>query len=842
MINQLDKLRRNTMHITNLQELKKNINLSSFIIFSIIFTSALIGAFFMHSSAQKEKAIQDQKEIIFSQNLYKSNLSEKLSIIASSSVFFDYLHSGDETRDKLYPQFLAQIFSLNSKSIVGMKIMDANSKNIFNYGESTGPNVVLRLCYMDNVINASIGDCSFNWQLFFSPKYLLTELIAVNPGLKTCENCSAYNFFSGQKFGSFPIKSASNYPLNLDTNQSTDNFFYHYLILMTLALIILSIWSWSRLSKMLNRYLQKPLTQLTQRLKTNQAIIQVEDQNNLEEIQYLGSEIESWKETLSKVQADEQAAKIGHISAQVAHDIRSPLAALETAITLLSNVPEKQRILIRSATNQIRDIANNLLVQYRTVDDDIAENYKNNIHKNNLSNNENTPLDTSIEKSAELITDMLSSVVSEKRLQYKDTAIKIITDIHEVAYSAFSLVSGIEFKRVISNIINNCVEALEKNTPSGVVRVTLSANDNNIFIQIEDNGCGMNEEMVQKIMSGNANSQKKSGNGLGLKHAIQTIQRVFSGKFAITSTPDVGTIISITLPNATPPQWFATDLTIPVSRLIVVLDDDESIHQVWENRFKSICAEIQFIHFYQPEELIKWRLEHPNLLPLILCDYELIGSKKTGLDVIEEIEIFNHAHQQTYLVTSRYEESIIRKRCLASDVRIIPKSFAPHIQIHLDVKSETENASENIPETATKNITENASENMLELLPNNELVHPDIIFIDDNESITLAWELEGMRLGKNVVTFNRMRDLLAVIHQYKKDTPIYIDANLNDKITGQAFAKELHEKGYHNLFLATGYAASDFGDMPWIKKIVGKNPCFESMTYEKKINQLQYRP
>ncbi|GEM_PF-566725 len=593
------------------------------------------------------------------------------------------------------------------------------------------------------------------------------------------------------------------------------------------------------------------------------------------------------------------------VSAQVAHDIRSPLAALETGIKLLENIPEKERILIRSATNQIRDIANNLLVQYKgnqsssnlnSIPDSISEDLLENksaenksskssaqpslfsraasalslsilstasdssskSSKLNKSNTTNTASQSALLKqnqSAELITELLSSVISQKRLQYKDSSTKILTNMDEAAYGIFAYVSNLEFKRVISNIINNCVEALEKST-DGIVQVNVAADDNSIFISIEDNGCGMSEEFIQKIFSGNAGTQKKSGNGLGLKHAIQTVKQEFHGKLTITSRLNEGTSIAITLPNTTPPTWFATHLAIPQNRLVVVLDDDESIHQVWENRLRHQCEDVTFIHFYNPEELINWQRAHTDLSPLFLCDYELIGSKKTGLDVIEEIHIVDN----TYLVTSRYEEDAIRTRCEASGVRIIPKSFAPHIPIKMvEIKTKKplfaeakfeakpELTSEFSSELRHKNIQEkilqeNNSENQI----NNQLdhhlhddekimnddEHPHLIFIDDNESITLAWEMEGMKLGKIVATFNRIRDFEIVMHKFNKDVPIYIDSNLNDKITGQVFAKHLHEQGFTHLYLATGYAASDFGQMPWIKKIVGKTPVFQHVANE----------
>jgi signal transduction histidine kinase len=48
-----------------------------------------------------------------------------------------------------------------------------------------------------------------------------------------------------------------------------------------------------------------------------------------------------------------------NIAEQVAHDIRSPLAAINTAVSDVSSIPENKRIMIRNASKRINDSANN---------------------------------------------------------------------------------------------------------------------------------------------------------------------------------------------------------------------------------------------------------------------------------------------------------------------------------------------------------------------------------------------------------------------------------------------------------------------------------------------------
>ena len=53
---------------------------------------------------------------------------------------------------------------------------------------------------------------------------------------------------------------------------------------------------------------------------------------------------------------------VNKLAKQVAHDIRSPLSALQIGVSSLKGIPEQSRVLIRSALDRIQDIANDLLV------------------------------------------------------------------------------------------------------------------------------------------------------------------------------------------------------------------------------------------------------------------------------------------------------------------------------------------------------------------------------------------------------------------------------------------------------------------------------------------------
>lgn len=368
--------------------------------------------------------------------------------------------------------------------------------------------------------------------------------------------------------------------------------------------------------------------------------------------------LNKFNENKKQLISAEKDKAIAAVAAQLAHDVRSPLVALDLVIKDIANIPEEQRIMIRNSTSRIYDIANNLLANYKDKSLDIS--------------------DVSYKKSSELIADLVLSVVSEKRSQYKNHPIDFLITIDNTSRSAFSNISPSEFKRVISNLLNNSVEALECKSRE-TIGIELLSQSGCVALTINDHGCGISPDLLQKIITGVGETRKKNGNGLGLPHAIRMVEEEWGGQFVIQSHPNEGTKIEIILKQTQTPDWFASELAILPNTKIVILDDDESIHQVWRKRIEEISTNVEFVDFYNPLDLIS-KCQHKMVANILyLIDFELIGSVMTGFDVINALYIA----QNSYLVTSRYEDLAIREQCTRVGVRIIPKKFAPHIPIRV---------------------------------------------------------------------------------------------------------------------------------------------------------------
>lgn len=466
------------------------------------------------------------------------------------------------------------------------------------------------------------------------------------------------------------------------------------------------------------------------------------------------------------------------LAAQVAHDIRSPLAALDSVLKDLSQLPEEKRVLVRSAVGRIRDIANNLIEKNRAATRGAG---------GQASVEHEAPAEPG---SAQLLSSLIDSLITEKRLQFRSQlGVEIDSRLDPSSYGLFAAIPSSEFKRVISNLINNAVEALPG---KGLVTVRLAANGDDTEIQVRDNGNGIPPDVLSRLGQRGETHGKPGGSGLGLYHAKTSIES-WGGRLAIDSEPGKGTTVAIHLPRARPPEWFVSKLAISPGTSIIVLDDDTSIHQVWQGRFESTHVKdhgVELLHFSTPTELRSWTQTTARTAkdPLYLMDYELVGYRETGLSLAEELGI----GARTILVTSRFEENGVLDDSLRIKARLIPKSLAGFVPICI--------------ETAT------AWERF------------DAVLIDDDPLTRMNWKMAAARSGKKFQSFSTLAEFLKEAPAIGRETPVYVDAELADDVNGARESVRIHELGFRDIYLATGHEAARFAAYKHLRGVLGKEP------------------
>ncbi|MGD9642452.1 MAG: sensor histidine kinase [Elusimicrobiales bacterium] len=246
------------------------------------------------------------------------------------------------------------------------------------------------------------------------------------------------------------------------------------------------------------------------------------------------------KAAYDTIKSQSRLAALSAVSAQVAHDIRSPLAALESALKDVSQLPEEKRRLIQGAACRIKDIADDLLEKNRAAPE---------------AGPEPCP-----------VRELIEAVAAEKRLQFLERAdVKVEVKLAPDAAGLRALALPADLSRVLSNLVNNGAEALER---GGTVTLGLRRDGQQAVLTVSDDGKGIRPESLAGLGVRGQTEGKTGGCGLGLYHARTTAES-WGGSLSIASEPGKGTTVSLRLP-------LAAALTPAV-----LLDDDALVRLNW---------------------------------------------------------------------------------------------------------------------------------------------------------------------------------------------------------------------------------------------------------------------
>lgn len=90
----------------------------------------------------------------------------------------------------------------------------------------------------------------------------------------------------------------------------------------------------------------------------------------------------------------------------------------------------------------------------------------------------------------------------------------------------------------------------QKKRGTGKITIRAYRREQNLIIEVSDDGCGMPEEICRKILSDEIESENISGSGIGVKNVNERIQLRFGKKYGLSysSEEGVGTTVTYVLP------------------------------------------------------------------------------------------------------------------------------------------------------------------------------------------------------------------------------------------------------------------------------------------------------
>jgi signal transduction histidine kinase len=234
--------------------------------------------------------------------------------------------------------------------------------------------------------------------------------------------------------------------------------------------------------------------------------------------------LETYREdSNSKVMKTERLATIGQVAASIGHELRNPLAVMQTSLQLLgrrvSDEPRAQRHLTKLG-NQI-GLCNAII-------SDLLE----------------LARDRPPERHMVDLVDLVRAAVAEVP---HPEAISVSLNLPETMTPA--LVDAGQIRQVVINLALNAVQAIG---PSGQVEIRVEAQADDVALIVEDNGPGLPADVERRLFEPLFTTRSR-GTGLGLA-LCRRITEKHGGTIAAGNRPEGGARFVVTLPRdgATP--------------------------------------------------------------------------------------------------------------------------------------------------------------------------------------------------------------------------------------------------------------------------------------------------
>ncbi len=221
----------------------------------------------------------------------------------------------------------------------------------------------------------------------------------------------------------------------------------------------------------------------------------------------------------------EKIAALGRVSAQVAHEVRNPLAGLLLySVHLKDKVSDKLPASEVQLIDKIIDTINQLT---RTTEQIL------NFASPVRPARQRVVLDRVVGDVLQLLKSQLSANGIEARL--------------DLCGAAAGMLDEASMRAALLNLMLNAVQAMPE---GGQLNVACGAVDATLRLVISDSGAGMSEEQLARIYEP-FNSTKSRGLGLGMPYARKVVEE-HGGTITVDSTLGEGTRVTIELPAELP--------------------------------------------------------------------------------------------------------------------------------------------------------------------------------------------------------------------------------------------------------------------------------------------------
>ena len=309
-----------------------------------------------------------------------------------------------------------------------------------------------------------------------------------------------------------------------EIQETKEDFLLRSVIATTIIILLSSVCTYFLTKKTLT-----PLQKLTSEVSQIQAqnlSTQLAVPNSKDEIAQLTS---SFNEMLTRL--DNAFSTQKQFSANAAHELRTPLAVLQTNLEVFEKKQEPEMVEYRQLFTMIKEQTARLSQLVGTL-----------LDMTNLKSVPRTDQVTLEELVDEVFCDL--DPVAEKAgisIHFDDSSSQ---DSHTDVTGSYVLLY-----RAVYNLVEN---AIKYNRPNGSVTVSVKEKNSQVMILVKDTGIGISPENQKKIFDpffrvDKSRSRAMGGAGLGLA-LVDSIAKEHGGSVKVLESNEKGSIIALMLP------------------------------------------------------------------------------------------------------------------------------------------------------------------------------------------------------------------------------------------------------------------------------------------------------
>jgi signal transduction histidine kinase len=262
----------------------------------------------------------------------------------------------------------------------------------------------------------------------------------------------------------------------------------------------------------------------------------------MEKDRKLESVLSDLKENQEKLLISEKMGSLGRLTAGIAHEMNTPLAAARASLKELSALVEEYASAVTSPEITVQD------------------------HKEIVKEMSNSVAltDKAIEKASGFIRSIKAQTMDMDRQESRVfNAVQVISDaLLFINHIATCSNARVEFThsnessrlfgppgrlvQVIINLVTNAMESMEK-TKAGVVRIDLREEGEGVTLSVADQGCGIPRENLNRIFEPMFTTKPfGQGTGMGLAIVHDIVYGDFGGTVQVESRIGAGTTFTLT--------------------------------------------------------------------------------------------------------------------------------------------------------------------------------------------------------------------------------------------------------------------------------------------------------